>query len=181
MILCVGETLEEREANRTKEVVESQLKPVVDTITKEDWAKVVIAYEPVWAIGTGKVASAAQAQEAHADIRAFLAKAVSPEVAESVRIIYGGSVTAANSKELGASSLLDDHLSDAMGILIGAQARRRTWTVSSSAARPSSPSLWISSTPSARWLRPHEQDCTVRSTWESEAVRCQRRPLGMYV
>ena len=107
MILCVGETLEEREANRTKEVVEAQLKPVVDTITKDDWAKVVIAYEPVWAIGTGKVASAAQAQEAHADIRAFLAKAVSPEVAESVRIIYGGSVTAANSKELGMSALTD--------------------------------------------------------------------------
>ncbi|OSD07937.1 triose phosphate isomerase [Trametes coccinea BRFM310] len=110
VILCVGETLEEREANRTKEVVESQLKPVVDTITKEDWAKVVIAYEPVWAIGTGKVASAAQAQEAHADIRAFLARAVSPEVAESVRIIYGGSVTAANSKELGSQKDVDGFL-----------------------------------------------------------------------
>ncbi|KAI9064740.1 triose phosphate isomerase [Trametes sanguinea] len=110
VILCVGETLEEREANRTKEVVEAQLKPVVDTITKDDWAKVVIAYEPVWAIGTGKVASAAQAQEAHADIRAFLAKAVSPEVAESVRIIYGGSVTAANSKELGSQKDVDGFL-----------------------------------------------------------------------
>jgi triosephosphate isomerase (TIM) len=61
----------------------------------------VIAYEPVWAIGTGKVASADQAQEAHADIRSFLAKAVSPSVAESTRIIYGGSVTAANCKETG--------------------------------------------------------------------------------
>ncbi|KAI8986870.1 triose phosphate isomerase [Trametes punicea] len=110
VILCVGETLDEREAGRTKEVVEKQLKPVVDTLTKDDWAKVVIAYEPVWAIGTGKVASAAQAQEAHADIRAFLAKAVSPQVAESVRIIYGGSVTAANSKELGTQKDVDGFL-----------------------------------------------------------------------
>lgn len=62
----------------------------------------MIAYEPVWAIGTGKVATSAQAQEAHADIRAFLAKSVSPAVAESTRIIYGGSVTAANCKELSA-------------------------------------------------------------------------------
>lgn len=62
----------------------------------------MIAYEPVWAIGTGRVATAAQAQEAHADTRSFLAQAVSPAVAENTRIIYGGSVTAANSKELGA-------------------------------------------------------------------------------
>ncbi|KAI0330658.1 triose phosphate isomerase [Cubamyces sp. BRFM 1775] len=110
VILCVGETLAEREAARTKEVVEAQLKPVVDTLTKDDWSKVVVAYEPVWAIGTGKVASAAQAQEAHADIRAFLAGAVAPEVAESVRIIYGGSVTAANSKELGSQKDVDGFL-----------------------------------------------------------------------
>lgn len=61
----------------------------------------MIAYEPVWAIGTGKVATSAQAQEAHADTRAFLKQAVNAEVAETTRIIYGGSVTAANSKELG--------------------------------------------------------------------------------
>lgn len=67
-------------------------------------SKIVIAYEPVWAIGTGKVATSAQAQEAHADIRAFLAKAVSPAVAESTRIIYGGSVNAKNCKELGERS-----------------------------------------------------------------------------
>ena len=60
----------------------------------------MIAYEPVWAIGTGKVASSAQAQEAHADIRAFLSKEVSPSVAETTRIIYGGSVNAKNCKEL---------------------------------------------------------------------------------
>ncbi|KAI0371865.1 triose phosphate isomerase [Pilatotrama ljubarskyi] len=110
VILCVGETLEEREAGRTKAVVEAQLKPVVDILTKDDWPKVVIAYEPVWAIGTGKVASAAQAQEAHADIRAFLASAVSPEVAENTRIIYGGSVSAANCKELGSQKDVDGFL-----------------------------------------------------------------------
>ena len=67
----------------------------------------MIAYEPVWAIGTGKVATSAQAQEAHADIRAYLKQAINAEVAEATRIIYGGSVTAANSKELGAFFLFD--------------------------------------------------------------------------
>ena len=66
---------------------------------------VVIAYEPVWAIGTGKVASAAQVQDAHANTRAFLAQAVSPAVAQGTRVIYGGSVNAANCKELGACSV----------------------------------------------------------------------------
>ncbi|KAJ8462689.1 hypothetical protein ONZ51_g10740 [Trametes cubensis] len=91
VILCVGETLAEREAERTKEVVEAQLAPVVATLKKDDWEKVVIA-------------------PAHADIRAFLASAVAPEVAESVRIIYGGSVTAANSKELGSQKDVDGFL-----------------------------------------------------------------------
>ena len=63
----------------------------------------MIAYEPVWAIGTGKVATSAQAQEAHVNTRSYLAQAVSPAVAQSTRIIYGGSVNAANCKELGAS------------------------------------------------------------------------------
>jgi triosephosphate isomerase (TIM) len=69
-------------------------------------SKIVIAYEPVWAIGTGKVATSAQAQEAHEDIRSFLSKAVSPAVAENTRIIYGGSVTAANCVELGTDIVL---------------------------------------------------------------------------
>lgn len=67
------------------------------------FSKIVIAYEPVWAIGTGKVATSAQAQEAHADIRIFLSQAVSSVVAEQTRIIYGGSVNAGNCKELGRS------------------------------------------------------------------------------
>lgn len=67
-------------------------------------SKIVIAYEPVWAIGTGKVATSAQAQETQAEIRAYLAKAISAAVASATRIIYGGSVTASNCKELGRSS-----------------------------------------------------------------------------
>ena len=70
----------------------------------------VIAYEPVWAIGTGKVATTAQAQEAHVDVRAYLAKAVSSAVAESTRIIYGGSVNAGNCRELGQQSDVDGFL-----------------------------------------------------------------------
>jgi len=110
VILCVGETLEEREANKTAQVVQEQLKPVIEALKPEDWSKIVIAYEPVWAIGTGKVATSAQAQEAHVDIRSFLSKAVSPAVAESTRIIYGGSVTAANCKELATQPDVDGFL-----------------------------------------------------------------------
>jgi len=110
IILCVGETLGEREAGRTQQVVEAQLQAVVGRLSPEDWNRIVIAYEPVWAIGTGKVATAAQAQEVHADTRRYLTSAVSPAVAENTRIIYGGSVTAANCKELGAQSDVDGFL-----------------------------------------------------------------------
>ncbi|KAI0916202.1 hypothetical protein AcW1_009961 [Taiwanofungus camphoratus] len=110
VILCVGETLQEREAGKTAQVVEDQLKPVVETLKEDDWSKIVVAYEPVWAIGTGKVATSAQAQEAHVDIRSFLAKAVSPAVAGNTRLIYGGSVTAANCKELATQQDVDGFL-----------------------------------------------------------------------
>ena len=119
VILCVGETLAEREDEKTTEVVNSQLQAVVDVLKDAAYwryvfptfpvrhelriplcSKIVIAYEPVWAIGTGKVATAAQAQDAHAEIRQFLKTQVSGSVAETTRIIYGGSVTAANAKEL---------------------------------------------------------------------------------
>ena len=73
------------------------------------YRKIVIAYEPVWAIGTGKVATSAQAQEAHADIRTYLAETVSPAVANEIQILYGGSVTASNCKELGKSSFKCNH------------------------------------------------------------------------
>ncbi|KAI5981653.1 Triosephosphate isomerase [Pisolithus marmoratus] len=94
VILCVGETLLEREAGQTTQVVESQLQAVV-TVLKEmltNCGHAVIAYEPVWAIGTGKVATTAQAQEVHAYIRQYLSTAVSRAVSENTRISYGGSV-----------------------------------------------------------------------------------------
>jgi len=110
VILCIGETLEQRESGKTAEVCEAQLKAVIDVTREADWNNIVIAYEPVWAIGTGKVATSAQAQEAHADIRTYLAEAVSPAVANNVRIIYGGSVTAKNSKELARQQDVDGFL-----------------------------------------------------------------------
>ncbi|KAL4063819.1 Triosephosphate isomerase [Scleroderma yunnanense] len=110
VILCVGETLQEREAGKTNEVVEAQLHEVVSVLNEDDFSRVVIAYEPVWAIGTGKVATAAQAQEAHSYIRGYLSRAVSSAVAENTRIIYGGSVTASNCKELSTQKDVDGFL-----------------------------------------------------------------------
>jgi len=108
VVLCCGETLEEREANKTLEVVQKQLEAVLKEV--KDWSKIVIAYEPVWAIGTGKVATAEQAQEVHAQIRAWLKSSVSPEAAEATRIIYGGSVSAKNCKELSREADIDGFL-----------------------------------------------------------------------
>lgn len=110
VILCVGETLQEREAGKTTQVVESQLREVVTVLNESDWDRVVIAYEPVWAIGTGRVATAAQAQEVHAYIRQYLSTAVSAAVSGNTRIIYGGSVTAANCKELSTQIDVDGFL-----------------------------------------------------------------------
>ncbi|GJJ13388.1 hypothetical protein Clacol_007642 [Clathrus columnatus] len=109
-ILCVGETLEQREKDQTVQVIQEQLQPVLKLLKVEDWSKVVIAYEPVWAIGTGKVATAAQAQEVHKDIRSYLAKEISPEVAEKTRIIYGGSVNAKNAPESASQPDVDGFL-----------------------------------------------------------------------
>ncbi|KAK6051650.1 triose-phosphate isomerase [Cooperia oncophora] len=108
VIFCIGEKLEEREAGKTKEVNFRQLQALVDK--KVDWTNIVIAYEPVWAIGTGKTATPDQAQEVHLWIREFLKEKVSPEVAEKTRIIYGGSVTAENCVELGKKPDIDGFL-----------------------------------------------------------------------
>jgi len=112
VILCVGETADERKTNETATVVTRQLKAVTDAIgkTSTDWNKLVIAYEPVWAIGTGVVATPAQAQAVHADIRAWIAKNVSPDVAQAVRIIYGGSVSKDNCASLIAQADIDGFL-----------------------------------------------------------------------
>jgi triosephosphate isomerase len=108
---CVGEKLDEREANKTEEVCFAQMKVIADNIKDvADWKRVVIAYEPVWAIGTGKVATPAQAQEIHKQIRDWVAKHVNAEVALAVRILYGGSVTAENCKELGTQPDVDGFL-----------------------------------------------------------------------
>lgn len=98
-ILCIGETLQERESGVTEDVVSRQLDAVIDTQGVEALAQCVIAYEPVWAIGTGKTATPEQAQAVHAYIRNKLA-AFNTDVAEKVQILYGGSMNAANAQEL---------------------------------------------------------------------------------
>ncbi|MCJ1430281.1 triosephosphate isomerase [Sticta canariensis] len=108
VILCIGETLEQRESNKTIEVVESQLKAVAEET--KDWSNIVIAYEPVWAIGTGKVASTEQAQEVHASIRKWLSSTISQEASDSTRIIYGGSVSDKNCKDLAKQKDIDGFL-----------------------------------------------------------------------
>jgi triosephosphate isomerase len=99
-IVCVGETLAEREANQTQKVLEKQIRGSLAGITKDQIAETIIAYEPVWAIGTGKTATTAQAQEAHAFIRGLLTKMYDEPAARRIRIQYGGSVKPANAREL---------------------------------------------------------------------------------
>jgi triosephosphate isomerase len=109
-ILCVGETLAEREAGSTLKVVQTQLEGGLEGISKEQASTVVIAYEPVWAIGTGKVATTDQAQEVHAFIRGLLTKLFTEPVAQKVRILYGGSMKPANAPELLAQKDIDGGL-----------------------------------------------------------------------
>lgn len=99
-IMCIGETLEEREANKTFDVLEQQIKGGLAGFLQKDLENFVIAYEPVWAIGTGKNATPEQAEEAHHFIRNLLAKIYDAPTANGVRILYGGSVKASNCKEL---------------------------------------------------------------------------------
>lgn len=110
VIACIGETLAEREAGNTLEVCKDQLKPICALLSEDEWANVVLAYEPVWAIGTGKSATKDDAQKVHEGIRGFLAAAVSPNVAAATRIQYGGSVSPANAAELGAQLDIDGFL-----------------------------------------------------------------------
>ncbi|MCJ1256152.1 triosephosphate isomerase [Lignoscripta atroalba] len=98
----------QREGNKTIDVVTTQLKAVSERT--KDWSKIVIAYEPVWAIGTGKVASTEQAQEVHAAIRKWLSSTVSQEASDATRIIYGGSVSEKNCKELAKQEDIDGFL-----------------------------------------------------------------------
>lgn len=127
-IVCVGELLEEREAGKTAAVIKSQFDGSLAGLSAEQIEKTVIAYEPVWAIGTGKVATPEQAEEVHADLRTLLAKQYNDGVAQKVRILYGGSVKASNAAELlgqpnidgalvgGASLKVDEFIGIAKGV-----------------------------------------------------------------
>ncbi|MCW8833331.1 MAG: triose-phosphate isomerase [Colwellia sp.] len=108
-ILCIGESEEERATEQTETVLASQLQPVIDEVGIEKFIDVVIAYEPVWAIGTGKTASSEMAQETHQFIRQFLAQA-NESVAAKVPLLYGGSVNASNCEELFAQADIDGGL-----------------------------------------------------------------------
>jgi triosephosphate isomerase len=109
-ILCVGETLEERQAGQEKAVLEGQLRGALDGLTPDQISEVIVAYEPVWAIGTGLTATPEQAQEAHLFIRDYLGKLAGTSLANKARILYGGSVTPANAKELMSQPDIDGAL-----------------------------------------------------------------------
>ena len=110
VIYCIGEKLEERESGDTVAVCTRQLKALVGKVSPEDWKRIVVAYEPVWAIGTGKVASPAQAQEVHEAVRSWFTTEVNADVATAIRIIYGGSVNAGNCNELAGQADIDGFL-----------------------------------------------------------------------
>lgn len=127
VILCVGENLEEREAGKHFDVCEAQIKDVLYNFSAEEMASIVIAYEPVWAIGTGKTATAEQAQEIHAFIRKVVADKFGAAVAEQTSILYGGSCKPSNAHELFAQKDIDGGLiggaslkaEDFIGIALG--------------------------------------------------------------
>ncbi|CAG2181590.1 unnamed protein product [Oppiella nova] len=108
VIACIGELLAEREAGKTTDVVFRQTQAIAAQV--KDWSRVVLAYEPVWAIGTGVTATPAQAQEVHKQLREWVKTNVSAEVADNLRIIYGGSVTGGNAKELAQEADVDGFL-----------------------------------------------------------------------
>lgn len=128
-IVCVGELLAEREAGKTGEVIRRQFEGSLAGITADQMRKIVIAYEPVWAIGTGKVASPEQAQEVHLDLRKLIATRYNADLAETVRIQYGGSVKPDNAAELLSQADIDGALvggaslkaDEFLGIVAGAR------------------------------------------------------------
>ena len=109
-IICIGETLEEREGNKTEEVLQTQVNGCLSGLSAQQMEHVTLAYEPVWAIGTGKTATADQAQEAHAFVRQRVGKLFDSQVAERLRIQYGGSVKPENARELMGQADVDGAL-----------------------------------------------------------------------
>ncbi|MDO5563876.1 MAG: triose-phosphate isomerase [Eubacteriales bacterium] len=109
-ILCCGETLEQREKNETLSIIKNQLSKDLINVTKEDAMKIIIAYEPIWAIGTGKTATSSQAEEVCKYTREIIKELYDKEVSENVRILYGGSVKASNAKEIFAKENIDGGL-----------------------------------------------------------------------
>lgn len=121
VVLCIGETLQERESEKTLDIIKEQLKAVSSQIKDtQQWNNIVIAYEPVWAIGTGKVASPEQAQDVHKFIREWISKNLGDNFSESLRIIYGGSVNEKNCKELIGQKDID-------GFLIGGASLKQSF------------------------------------------------------
>ena len=110
VIFCIGESLAQREANQQNEVCKAELEGSVFHLTPEQFENIVIAYEPIWAIGTGKTATAEQAEEIHAFIRSIVAEKYGAEVADNTSILYGGSCKASNAPELFAKPDIDGGL-----------------------------------------------------------------------
>ncbi len=110
IIFCIGESLEEREAGKQNEVVRTELEGSVFNLSAEEFSHITIAYEPIWAIGTGKTATSDQAEEIHAYIRSIIAEKYGKDVADSTSILYGGSCKASNAPELFAKSDIDGGL-----------------------------------------------------------------------
>lgn len=110
VMFCIGEKKDDREKGTTMKVCAEQLEPLKKLLTKQDWDSVAIAYEPVWAIGTGLTATPAMAQETHKEIRKWVSDNISPNVAKAVRIQYGGSMKGANAKDLLAQPDIDGGL-----------------------------------------------------------------------
>ena len=121
-IFCIGETLEQREAGKTLSEIEAQVSEGLFHLSAADFGKIIVAYEPVWAIGTGKTASPEQAQEVHAFIRKLIADKYGESVATETSILYGGSVKPANAEELFAQPDIDG------GLVGGASLKSRDFT-----------------------------------------------------
>jgi triosephosphate isomerase len=122
-VLCIGETLEQRQADRTNAILESQLRAGLADVTLDDPSRLLIAYEPVWAIGTGQTASTQQAQEAHAFIRGIVADIFEKTIATKIRILYGGSVKSDNIDALMAQTDIDGALVGGAALQIESFAR----------------------------------------------------------